>query len=95
MRADAGLRARCRFLMKWRRLAGRDGAPMTTIMMQLGDMPITIQGIQAGMLFGMFVGLSLMLLYPKGRPNDAFTWMTVLLSVGSLAIFGISKQPFF
>lgn len=68
---------------------------MMTIIMQLGDIPITTYGIQVAMLFGMVGGLTLMVLYPKGRPNEVFTWMTALLSVGSLAIYAVSNQFFF
>ena len=68
---------------------------MTTIIMQLRDLPITIHGIQMGLLFGMVGGLILMVLYPKGRLNDVAVFVTALQSVGSLATFAISHQLFF
>jgi hypothetical protein len=72
-----------------------DGTPMMMIMMQLRDIPISPPGVQGAMLLGMVVGLTLMSIYPKGRPNEVFTWMTALLSIGSLATLAISKQVVF
>ena len=68
---------------------------MKTLMIQLRNLPITPHGIQLGMLFGMVGGLVLMALYPKGRPNDVFTWVTALLSVASLATYAYCKQFYF
>ena len=68
---------------------------MTTIMMQLGDIPITSQGILVGMLLGMVGSLALMVMNPKGRLNEVFTWMTALLSIGFLVTLAISNQFFF
>ena len=68
---------------------------MKTLMIQLSTLPITPHGIQLGMLFGMIGGLVLMTLYPRGRLNEAFTWVTALLSVASLATFAYSNQFYF
>jgi hypothetical protein len=68
---------------------------MKTLMIQISNLPITPHSIQLGMLFGMVGGLVLMALYPKGRPNEVFTWVTALLSVASLATYAYCKQFYF
>ena len=65
---------------------------MSSIIMQLRDLPMTTHSIHVGLLFGMVSGLILMVLYPKGRSNDVFAFLTSLLSVGFLATFAISSQ---
>ena len=68
---------------------------MWSLMMELRGLPLTTHGIQVGLLVAMFFGLVLIILYPKGRPNDVIAFVTALLSVGSLAIYAISSQLFF
>ncbi len=67
---------------------------MWSFMMEHRGLPLTTHDIQVGLLVAMFVGLVLMILYPKGRPNDVITFITALLSVGSLAVYAISSQLF-
>ena len=68
---------------------------ITSIVTQLGDLSASPHGIQGAMLLGMVSGLTLMSIYPKGRSNEVFTWMTALLSISSLATLVISKQAIF
>ena len=62
-------------------------------MVYLGDIAIAQGTLQAGMLFGVGIGLTLIPIFPKGFMHEAVTWITVLLTLGCLAIQTIPSWP--